>query len=77
MDALELSIPKTGDEIKAEADLDGSVTFQLPATHSGWRVIEAAEVGRDVVLTPSDGGCFIGEIQDIDEDHYILFIELR
>lgn len=77
MEVLELNIPRTADEIKAEADREDCITWQLPATHSGWRIVDAAEVGQGVVLIPSDGGSFLGEIQDIDEDHYILVIELR
>lgn len=67
------------DKGAAEIEADGSlIDIQLPLTLKGWSLAEmtAGFGGRTVVVRSADGAYFIGEITDVDEEKYILTVEL-
>jgi hypothetical protein len=74
---LELKSEQGWRSIAGEAAVEGSFTHQLPLTKRGWEIVESATCGDDVILTSADGNTFLGTVQDINEDRYRLYIELR
>lgn len=76
--ALELKSGKTTAEIEAEArGMCGLVDIQLPLTLEGWNLTEMISARpRDVVVRSADGDVFIGEVSDVDEDRYVITVDL-
>lgn len=67
------------DKGTAEIEAGGSVIdIQLPLTLKGWSLVElvAGFGGRTAVVRSADGGYFIGEVTDVDEERYVITVEL-
>lgn len=77
--AMELKSGKTTAQIEAEArDMCGLVDVQLPLTLEGWNLTEMIRYygARPVVVRSADGDVFIGEVNEVDEEKYVLTVDL-
>ena len=73
MQDLELRTPMTTAEVEARED---GITVQLPLTAGSWNILESIDAETGVSLTSADGDHFIGSVQDWDDSHYTVTVEL-
>jgi hypothetical protein len=59
-----------------EGDEDG-ITVQLPPTAGSWELLQEIDAETGVSLTSADGDQFTGNVQDWDDAHYTVTVELR
>jgi hypothetical protein len=67
---------ETAAEMEDDARGDSTVAIQLPPTAVAWLVIEQSREGDRMSVRSADGAFFIGEITEVDEDRYIITVEL-
>jgi hypothetical protein len=72
---LELKSSRSTREIES-LDEPGLLDVQTPLTAAGWLLVDIAQAGDSVVVTSADGDKFIGEVAGVDEDRYVITVEL-
>jgi hypothetical protein len=73
----EITVSLTGDQLEAaaQADIDEGGTGWLEITCPA--VYDTVSAGDGIVIIPADGGTYLGDIADTDDDKLIIYVELR